>query len=64
MYDLSGKLARWRLRPSEFELGIAHRADIKHKAVDALSRLSTNGTYKTLLDDKVPVLVLRREMFV
>lgn len=33
--------AFWRLRLSESDFDLVHRADIKHKAVDALSLIST-----------------------
>lgn len=48
---------------SEFELCILHRAVIKHQTADALLRLPTDGTSRTVLDYNAPVLVLKREMF-
>lgn len=55
MSDATGKLVRWRLRLSELEFDVLHRARIKHHAADALFRLSTTGTDETKLDDELLV---------
>lgn len=58
-----GKLARWPIRLSELEFDIAHRADIKHTAVDSLSRLPTNGADAEVLDNEFIDLTLRFGQF-
>lgn len=58
-----GKLARWRIRLSEFDSEVVYRASVKHWAVDALSRLQRKGAVETELDDDVPVLELSSESF-
>lgn len=57
--DTSGKITRWILRLFEVKLGIVHRAGIKHQVADATSRLQTEGTHKTELDDDILVLAQR-----
>ena len=37
--DAKGRLAGWRLRLSEYDFVVEHRAGIKHQAAEALSRL-------------------------
>lgn len=63
MSDASGRLARWRLRPSKSEIGIMHRTGIKHQAADALSRLSKARTGNTIFYDEVTVLDLKAGTF-
>lgn len=58
MPDATEKLAQWRLSISEFEFNIAHRAGIKHRAADVLSRFKTGGEEKRLLNYAVPVLTI------
>lgn len=54
MIDAPGKLARWRRRLSEFKFNVVHFAGIKHQATHAMSRLPTDKTNKTKLDDQIP----------
>lgn len=42
----------------EFDLQIFHRAGIKHQAVNTLSRLPTNGSDRTLIEDDISVMVI------
>lgn len=56
MTDATGKLARWRLKLSEFKLGVLHRAGIKHEAADALSRLPATGNNETPSRDDDTIL--------
>lgn len=41
MTDSIERLARWRLKLSEYEIDVVSRAGIKHQAADVLSRLPT-----------------------
>lgn len=52
----TGKVARWRFRPSELELRILYRTGIKHKSWDGLSRLRPKGEDTTPLKDEFCVL--------
>ena len=52
--DVSGRLARWRLRLSEFDFEVVHRPGVKHQAADALSRMQTNGEDASRMDDEIP----------
>lgn len=44
----------------EFDFGIVNRAGIKHQAADALSRLPTNCSDRTILASDTPVMVATR----
>lgn len=56
--DASGRLMRWRLRLSDFDYEVKHRAGVKHQAADTLSRLRTDGADTSLLDDAIPTLLV------
>lgn len=62
MSETYEKLARWRLRFSEFEFPIGCHAGIKHEAADAMSRLLTDGIDKIRLDDDVVVLPITTKL--
>lgn len=47
---------------SELYFDIVHLGDIKHQAVDALSRLPTVGCNKLKLNDEILVLTINREI--
>lgn len=63
MTEATGKPARWRLRLTEFEIDIVHRAGVKRKAADALSRLNTKGVDCPPMVDEVPVLAIPPKSF-
>lgn len=52
---------RWKLRLTEFDFEIDHRATFKHQAVDAIPRLPTNRLDHTLLEDDKHILAVTRE---
>lgn len=54
----TGKMARWRLRLSEFELDVVYRTVIKHQATDALLRLKTNRDDRMQVEDCNMVLCI------
>lgn len=62
MSDDYGKLAWWKIRLSEFEFEIVHRAGIKNKAADGISRRPTGGIDKKKRDEKIPVLAITTNM--
>lgn len=51
-------LARWGIRSSEIDCDIVHRAGIKNKAADALSRLETQGENITDITDEIIVAII------
>lgn len=63
MAEATGKMERWGLRLSEFELHIVHCAGIKHQVADTLSRLKENDEGKTPLDDEAPILTIPQDIF-
>ena len=54
--DVSGRLARWRLRLAEFDYTIEYRKGNKNQIADAISRLPTTGETGVPPDVEVPVL--------
>lgn len=54
-------LARWRLRLSEYDLDVVHRAGERHKAAGAPSRLRTTGKNDTLLQKSLFLLLIVAE---
>lgn len=54
----SGKLARWRLPLLRIDLEVAYRACVKQQALDSLSGLKAEGSDKTDLDEKLPLLII------
>lgn len=58
MSDAMAKMARWRLRLAKADFEVVHRAGIKHKYVDALSRLERTREDERPLDDDLSVLIL------
>lgn len=56
--DATGRLARWRLRLSEFDVDVRHRAGIKHQAADVHSRLTNTEKDQASIKDNSPIAVL------
>lgn len=56
--DATGKLERWRLRFSEFELDVESKAGIKNQTGDAIAWLEIAGMDTTDLDDDLPKMVV------
>jgi len=57
-----GRLARWRLRLAEFDFEVKYRPGIKNVVPDSLSRLTTTGDDKTLLDEEIPTLLVDNQI--
>jgi len=53
------RLARWRLRLSELEFGVAYKPGMTHYLVDSISRLESGASDETAFDDAVPVFAMR-----
>ena len=56
--DTSGRLARWRLRLSEFDLSIEYKKGKKNTIADAISRLPTDGETTVDPDLEIPTLLI------
>ena len=54
--NVSGRLARWRIRLSEFDLALDYKKGKKNTIADAISRLPTDGETKVDPDLDIPVL--------
>jgi len=53
-----GRLARWRLRSSEFDYVVQTRPGTSHHAADTMSRISTPAVDNGAIPDAVPCLAL------
>jgi hypothetical protein len=56
--DLSGRLARWRLRLAEFDFEIQYRPGIENSVADGCSRVPTTGGDMADVDDDIPCFVV------
>lgn len=56
--DVTEELARWRLKLSEPDFEVVHRACVKRQVVETILRLPTFGMGEYLLEDDVSVLVV------
>ena len=56
--DVSGRLARWRIRLCEFDFSLEYKKGKKNTIADAISRLPTTGETEVDPDLDVPVLTL------
>lgn len=59
--DGTDRLARWNLRPSEFDFDVVHRAGIKHQAVNEISCVRTTVEDQTYLHDDLYVLAIEEQ---
>lgn len=57
--DSSSRLARMQLLLSEFSFDVIHRAGIKHRAADALSRLVTKQSDTTPFEDDFQLYAIK-----
>jgi len=55
--------ARWRLRLSELEFGVAYKPGMTHYMADSISRLESGASDETAFDDAVPVFAVRANTF-
>lgn len=54
--DLTGRLARWPLRLSEYEFELVHGGGIEHQAADEVSWLALNSTDMSPFKGYIPLL--------
>ena len=53
-----GRVARWRLRFSEFRYKVSTRPGRKHHCADAMSRLPTLAPDRSFIPEEIPCLAL------
>ena len=58
----SGRLTRWRLRLSEFDITIQYRKGKDNQQADALSRLLTGSPTNETDDDDIPAFICEEEV--
>jgi len=58
MDSTQGRVARWRLRLSEFRYKVCTRPGREHHCADAMSRLPTLAPYRSVIPEEIPCLVL------
>lgn len=56
-------LARWRLRLSEFDFEVLHRAGVKQQPADTFLRPATNGEDGKSLENDISPLEINRRNF-
>jgi hypothetical protein len=59
--DAQGRLARWRLRLSEFTFKVEYHASVAHHAADAMSRLPHQAVPSDPIEEKIPVCAVAHE---
>jgi hypothetical protein len=53
--DAQGRLARWRLRLSEFRFKVEYHPRVSHKAADAMSSLPHQAVPSDHIEEELPV---------
>lgn len=56
--DSTRRLARWRLKLSEYESDVVHRPVIMHQPADGLSRLPATGGNRAPLENDLSILAV------
>jgi hypothetical protein len=56
--EAQGRLARWRLRLSEFSFKVEYSPRATHNAADVLSRLPSKGVSQSPIEVDIPVAVV------
>ena len=59
--DVTGRLARWRLRLLEFDISVEYKKGIKNKLADAISRIPTEGETDVSADLNIPGLSIKEQ---
>ena len=56
--DVSGRLARWRLRLSEFTFRVEYRKGSQNAVADAMSRLLTSERDLSMIQEEIPAFLV------
>jgi RNase H-like domain found in reverse transcriptase len=56
-----GRLARWRIRLSEYDFEVKYKPGRCHQMADAMSRLPTEAYDESCIDDDIPCFALEEE---
>lgn len=57
---MTGKLARWSLRFSEYEFDVVNRLGLKHQVSGALLRFVAGGLEHRPVDDDIHILLIKQ----
>lgn len=58
--DFTGRITRWRLRLSEPDFDVVHRAGVDHQVANALSRLNSSSKDKSPSEDYLPLYTIAK----